>query len=133
MFFRIFVADLKSDEKLPVMFWIHGGGYYDWSGNDQLFGPDFLIEKRVIFVTFNYRLSMFGFLSLGTVDYSGNMGMKDQQLALKWTHENIDRFSGDITRITIFGESAGKIAILIEYYSINGFGQIFRSYGDNAI
>lgn len=108
LFLNVFVpANLKSDEKLPVMFWIHGGGFYDWSGNDQLFGPDFLIEKRVILVTFNYRLGMFGFLSLGTPEYSGNMGMKDQQLALKWVYENIERFSGDATRITMFGESAG--------------------------
>lgn len=108
LFLNVFVpANVKSDEKLPVMFWIHGGGFYDWSGNDQLFGPDFLIEKRIILVTFNYRLGLFGFLSLGTPEYSGNMGMKDQQLALKWVHENIERFSGDVTRITIFGESAG--------------------------
>lgn len=102
-----FSADLQPDEKLPVMFWIHGGYFFDWSGNDNLFGPDFLIEQRVILVTLNYRLGIFGFLSLGTREYSGNMGLKDQQLALKWVHENIDQFSGDKKRITIFGESAG--------------------------
>lgn len=90
------------------MFWIHGGGFSEWSGNDQLFGPDFLVEQNVIVVTFNYRLGIFGFLSLGTPEYSGNMGLKDQQLALKWTYENIEKFSGDKERITIFGESAGK-------------------------
>lgn len=112
LFINVFVpANVKPDEKLPVMFWIHGGGYYDWSGNDQLFGPDFLMEKHVILVTFNYRLGLFGFLSLGTSAYSGNMGMKDQQLALKWVYENIERFSGDVTRITIFGESAGMVTI----------------------
>lgn len=90
------------------MFWIHGGAFRDWSGNDNLFGADFLIEQRVIFVTFNYRLGVFGFLSLGTQEYSGNMGLKDQQLALKWICSNIERFNGDVKRITIFGQSAGK-------------------------
>lgn len=90
------------------MFWIHGGAFYLLSGNDYWFGPDFLIDQQVILVTINYRLGVFGFLSLDTPEYSGNMGLKDQQLALKWVHENIERFYGDNKRITIFGESAGK-------------------------
>lgn len=107
---------MKPDEELATMFWIHGGGFVEWSGNDQLFGPDFLIEQRVIVVTSNYRLGVFGFLSFGTPEYSGNMGMKDQQMALKWVYENIDRFSGDNKRITIFGQSAGKTRkIFIDY------------------
>lgn len=90
------------------MFWIHGGAYVEFSGNDHYFGPDFLVEQGVILVTFNYRLGIFGFLSLDTPEYSGNMGLKDQQLALKWTYENIEPFFGDSKRITVFGESAGK-------------------------
>lgn len=73
----------------------------------MLYGPDFLIEKHTILVTLNYRLGIFGFLSLNATDYAGNMGLKDQQLALKWIHANIDRFGGDNKRITIFGQSAG--------------------------
>lgn len=90
------------------MFWIHGGAYYLLSGNDQWFGPDFLMEQQVMLVTINYRLGVFGFLSLNTTEYSGNMGLKDQQLALKWVYENIEQFHGDSKRITIFGESAGN-------------------------
>lgn len=59
-------------------------------------------------VTFNYRLGPFGFLTLNTPDYSGNMGLKDQLLALKWVNKNIERFGGDKSKITIFGHSAGK-------------------------
>lgn len=100
-------ANINPDEKLAVMFWIHSGSNYELSGNDYFYGPDFLVEKRVILVTMNYRLGIFGFLSLGTPEYSGNMGLKDQQIALKWVYENIEHFSGDKNRITIFGQSSG--------------------------
>lgn len=79
------------------------------SGNENLFGPDFLIDQNVIVVTSNYRLGAFGFLSFDNAEHSGNMGLKDQQMALKWIHENIGQFNGDNKRITTFGSSAGKL------------------------
>lgn len=59
-------------------------------------------------VTFNYRLGPFGFLSLKMPEYSGNMGMKDQVLAIKWVNEHIEQFGGDKNRITLMGHSSGK-------------------------
>lgn len=70
-------------------------------------GPDLLIEHEIIVVTLNHRVNMFGFLSLGTPEYSGNMGLKDQQLAIKWVYDNIERFGGDNQRITFAGLSSG--------------------------
>lgn len=93
---------------MAVLFFIHGGSYRVGSGDDFFFGPDFIVEKQTILVTINYRLGPFGFLSLNSSEYSGNMGLKDQQLALKWVHDNIEHFGGDSQRITIFGQSAGK-------------------------
>lgn len=100
------------------MFWIHGGGFCEYSGNSNLFGPDFLVKKNVILVTINYRLGVFGFLSLGTPEYSGNMGLKDQQMALEWVYKHIDRFYGDRNRITVFGQSAGKEEFICKIKSI---------------
>lgn len=119
--------DLKSNEKLAVLVFIHGGAYASGSAGNQ-FGPDFLIEQRVILVTLNYRLGILGFMSLGTPEYSGNMGLKDQQLALKWVHSNIEHFSGDNQRITLFGHSAGGSSTNFQILSSES-----RSYFRNAI
>lgn len=101
-------ASVRPNEKLAVLFFMHGGGFTDGAGDDTFFGPDFIVEKQTILVTINYRLGMFGFLSLNLTEYSGNMGLKDQQLALKWVSSNIEHFGGDNKRITIFGQSAGN-------------------------
>ena len=62
-------------------------------------------------MTINYRLGPLGFLSLGTAEYSGNMGLKDQRMAIKWVNENIEYFGGDKSSITIFGESSGGSSV----------------------
>lgn len=62
-------------------------------------------------VTINYRLGPFGFLTLGTDEYSGNMGLKDQNMAMKWIKLNAEAFNGDAERITIFGHSAGELSV----------------------
>lgn len=81
------------------------------SGGGHWLGPEILLNENVVLVTSNYRLGPFGFLSLQTEEYSGNMGLKDQLLALKWTHENIHNFGGDSSRITMFGQSAGASSV----------------------
>lgn len=97
-----------TEKTLPVMFYIHGGGYYQGSSDEMFFGPDFLIDENIILVTINYRLGVFGFMSLGTEKYPGNLGLRDQIEALKWVNENIHKFGGDNKQITIFGHSAGS-------------------------
>lgn len=110
------------------MIFLHGGGFAQQSGNSYQFGPDFLIEKGVILITLNSRLGVFGYLSLGTPKYSGNMGLKDQQLALKWIYSNIKSFSGDTRRITLFGVSSGSA--LTHYHILS---RASRKYFRNAI
>jgi len=106
--------------KLPVAFWIHGGGFYQGGGVDQRYNVSFMVQnsvnigKPVIAVTINYRLSAWGFLSgseelvdAGTL----NLGLRDQRLALQWVQENIEAFGGDPDQVTIFGESAGAASV----------------------
>lgn len=98
-------------KNLPVMFYIFGGRYNKGSADEMRYGPDFLIDENVIVVTINYRLGVFGFMSLGTENYPGNLGLRDQIHALKWVNENIRSFGGDNKKITVFGHSAGWLIL----------------------
>lgn len=95
------------------MVFIHGGAFMYGSGNTDLYGPDFLMQKNAVVVTFNYRLGAFGFLSINNERYRipGNAGLKDQTQALVWIKENIVRFGGDPNNILLFGQSAGGNAV----------------------
>lgn len=90
------------------MVYLHGGGVEGGVIIDTLVGPDFLLSQDNIVVHVEYRVQMYGFLNLGCGNYTGNMGLKDQQLALKWIHENIENFSGKKDEILLFGGSTGK-------------------------
>lgn len=95
------------------MVYIHGGAFTRGSSGTEFYGPDFLLQKDIVLVTFNYRLGAFGFLTLNDpqAEVPGNAGLKDQSLALKWVKENIQFFGGDPNNITLFGESAGAISV----------------------
>ncbi|KDR15335.1 Esterase FE4, partial [Zootermopsis nevadensis] len=92
---------------LPVMVWIHGGGFLVGTGNSKYFPPTYLLDHNVVLVTLNYRLGILGFLSAVDEVLPGNYGMKDQVAALVWVHENIKKFGGNPNCVTLFGSSAG--------------------------
>ncbi|CAG7827252.1 unnamed protein product, partial [Allacma fusca] len=94
-----------SRAKLPVIFYIHGGGYIVGSNAD--FSPAYFMDKDVVTVAINYRLDLLGFLTTGDKSIRGNMALKDQNMALKWVQKNIQYFGGDPNQVTIFGTSAG--------------------------
>ena len=75
------------------------------------------MDHEVILVTINYRLNVFGFLSLGNEEVPGNAGLKDQSLALNWIQDNIEAFGGDPNQVTIFGESAGSLSVSLQMLS----------------
>ena len=96
-------------DPLPVLFYIHGGGFFYGSGATHT-GSD-LAAKGSVIVTINYRLGALGFFNAGNEESPGNQGLRDQVLALKWVNENIKYFGGDSERITIAGHSAGAISV----------------------
>lgn len=100
---------------LPVMVWIHGGGFEMGSGSSPLYDGTGFARDGVVFVSLNYRLGSLGFLDLSSVDPtetgSGNVGLLDQIAALEWVRDNIAAFGGNPTDVTIFGESAGAMSV----------------------
>lgn len=109
---------------LPVMFFIHGGAFY--MGAYFGSGPKNLLEEDVVLVEIQYRLGPLGFMCLEDDDAAGNMGLMDQQLALKWVVEHIAGFGGDPNRITVFGESAGSASTSYHLISPLSRGQSTR-------
>jgi para-nitrobenzyl esterase len=109
-------ANAKSGSKLPVMFWIHGGGYSGGSASEPRHNGDFLPAKGVVLVTINYRLGVLGFLATADLakeadGSAGNYGLLDMVAALQWVKANIARFGGNPGNVTLFGESAGSFAV----------------------
>lgn len=102
------LQEKKEDVKLTVIFWIHGGGFTEGDSTNGFYGPDFMMENNVVFVTHDYRVGPFGFSNFDEPGYTGNMGLKDQQIALEWVRKNIKHFGGDPDAITVAGESCGK-------------------------
>jgi len=107
----------KTDAKMPVAMWIHGGGYSAGWGFEKEFDGDAYAQRGVVLVTINYRLGIFGFLAHPLLSaesshgVSGNYGTLDQIAALKWVYNNIEQFGGDPNNITIFGQSAGAMSV----------------------
>lgn len=120
VFAPAFAADAipAASDRLPVMFWIHGGGNSMGSG-DMLDPSRLAADNDVIVVTINYRLGIFGWLSHPALratiddpaDASGNFGTLDMIRGLEWVRDNIAAFGGDPDRVTIFGESAGGVNV----------------------
>ncbi|XP_039752597.1 esterase E4-like isoform X1 [Pararge aegeria] len=110
LFLNVYTPSLDG-EFLPVMVYVHGGGFRFGSGSSYFYGGDYLVEKDVVIVTINYRCGALGFLSLNTPEVPGNAGMKDVVQALRWVKQNIKSFGGNSGNLTIFGESAGGVAV----------------------
>ncbi|WP_052198385.1 carboxylesterase/lipase family protein [Pectobacterium fontis] len=126
LYLNVWTPTIKSDARLPVVVWVHGGGFSQGSGNVPIYHGQHLAKRDVVVVTINYRLGVFGFLAHPMLnaekDGSGQFGMMDQVAALKWVNKNIEKFGGDPTQVTIAGQSAGAIAIhhLLTAPSANG-------------
>lgn len=121
LFLNIWTPALREDAARPVLFYIHGGAFDTGSGSSPLYDGARLCRRGdVVVVTVSHRLNAFGYLYLARLagpEYadSGNVGMLDLILALRWVRDNIRPFGGDPRRIMVFGQSGGgaKIATLM--------------------
>jgi carboxylesterase type B len=104
-------APEQEDQFLPVIVYIHGGAFaYGGVATEELDGIVLAAKQKVVLVTIQYRLGIFGFISFQTQEPFGNMGLYDQREALKWIHSNINKFGGDHDSITVVGHGAGAVS-----------------------
>ncbi len=122
LFLNVWVpADVTAESKLPVLFYIHGGGYTGGCGHEKHFDGPIWPTKGVIAVTCNYRLGPMGFMALPELaerdGHTGNYGIYDQMTAMQWVQHNISGFGGDPKKVTVMGQSAGAMSVQLHCVS----------------
>ncbi len=135
LYLNVFRPARQRSSELPVMVWIHGGGFVGGESDD--YNPSALVADGVIVVTINYRLGALGFLadpalasrSGGPV---GDYGLMDQQAALRWVKHNIQAFGGNPANVTIFGESAGGQSVLLQLISPTARGLFAKAIAESG-
>ena len=125
---NVWTPGIKDNKKRPVLFWIHGGGY--WAGSSQelksYHGENLARKGDVVVVSVNHRLNVLGFLDLSAYGeqykHSANHSLLDLRVALEWVQENISNFGGDPDNVMIFGQSGGgaKVNNLMSMPSAQG-------------
>jgi para-nitrobenzyl esterase len=138
LYLNVWTPAKSAAEKLPVMVWIHGGGFQAGSASEPRQDGERLARKGVVVVGINYRLGVFGFLAHPALSAesgrgaSGNYGLLDQVAALRWVRENAAAFGGDPQNVTIFGESAGSFAVSALVATPLARGLVTRAIGESG-
>ncbi|VEN60258.1 unnamed protein product [Callosobruchus maculatus] len=122
---------IDGNENFDVVVHIHGGGFMIGSPK-VMAGPDILMDRDIVYVNFNYRLNIFGFLSTEDDVVSGNNGLKDQSMALQWVKENIKYFGGNPDSVTLTGMSAGAASVHFHYLSPHSKGLFHRGWAQSG-
>jgi para-nitrobenzyl esterase len=138
LYLNVWTPARTGADRLPVMVWIHGGGFISGSGSlAGTAGEDLSRREHVVLVSFNYRLGVFGFLAHPALSaesahgVSGNYGLLDQNAALRWVRRNIAAFGGDPRRVTIFGQSAGGQSVIAHLVSPLSRGLFARAISES--
>jgi para-nitrobenzyl esterase len=135
---NVWTSAPSAEAKLPVMVWIHGGGFIAGASSEPRQDGEALARRGVVVVSMNYRLSIFGFLVLPELaaesgrKAAGNYGLLDQVAALEWVHRNIAAFGGDPANVTIFGESAGSFSVSALMASPAAKGLFHKAIGESG-
>uniref|UniRef100_A0A3B5AFI0 Carboxylic ester hydrolase n=1 Tax=Stegastes partitus TaxID=144197 RepID=A0A3B5AFI0_9TELE len=124
-------ATRAKDTKLPVMVWIHGGGF-TIGGASVYDGSALAAYQDVVVVMIQYRLGHLGFLSTGDEHVPGNFGLLDQVEALRWVQQHIHNFGGNPDLVTIFGESAGGVSVSLLLLSPLSDGLFHRAIAESG-
>jgi para-nitrobenzyl esterase len=138
LYLNVWTAAQSSDERRPVMVWLHGGGFVGGSGSEPSHSGAGLAQKGAVVVTLNYHLGVFGLFAHPELtkesghDASGNYALMDQIAALKWVQSNIVAFGGDPQNVTIFGQSAGSDSIALLLASPISTGLFQRAMGESG-
>jgi para-nitrobenzyl esterase len=138
LYLNVWTPAVSAKAKLPVMVWIHGGGFIAGSASEPRQDGERMAGKGVVLVSMNYRLGVFGFLSHPELTKesphhaSGNYGLLDQAAALRWVKKNIAAFGGDPGNVTIFGESAGSSSVSAHMASPVSKGLFHRAIGESG-
>ncbi len=138
LYLNVWTPKWPMKSPAAVMVWIHGGGNFAGAGAEPGFDGENLARHGVVLVTVNYRLGIFGFLAHPELTQesphhvSGNYGLLDQILALRWVHDNIAKFGGNPGYVTIFGESAGSLDINVLMASPLTKGLFVRVIGESG-
>lgn len=137
LFLNVWTGARTRGDKLPVMVFLHGGGFQFGSGAEPVLDGAALARRGVLLVTFNYRLGVFGFMAIPELDAeagvsSGMYGLRDQIAALQWVKENIAGFGGDPGNVTVFGESAGAHAVGMLMASPQAAGLFHKAIGQSG-
>ncbi len=117
LYLNVWAPGGQNSKNLPVLVYFYGGGFVAGDGSEPRYDGESMAKKGIVVVTVNYRLNIFGFFAHPelsketTYKGSGNYGLMDQALAIKWVSDNIAAFGGDPKKITIAGESAGSISV----------------------
>lgn len=112
----------KAGDNIPVMMLIYGGIFKKRSNYED--PPNYLMNRRIIVVVANYRLGVLGFLTTGDSVISGNMGLKDQVMAMRWIKKNIRAFGGDPDNVTLYGHSSGGMSVHMHTLSPSSVGKL---------
>ncbi|XP_061825929.1 fatty acyl-CoA hydrolase precursor, medium chain-like [Nerophis lumbriciformis] len=132
LYLNIYTPESRAhDAKLPVMVWIHGGGFAIGS-TSSFDGSALAAYQDVVVVLIQYRLGIWGFSSTGDEHMSGNFGLLDQVQALRWVQKHIHNFGGDPSSVTIFGESAGGVSVSMLLLSPLSHGLIHRAIAQSG-
>lgn len=138
LYLNVWTPANRDTKGLPVLVYFYGGGFIAGDASEPRYDGAEMAKQGIVVVSANYRLSVFGFLSLPELSKesgyggSGNYGLLDQHHALKWVQKNIEAFGGDPAKVTIAGESAGSVSVSAQMTSPLSSNLIAAAIGESG-